>query len=163
MANAAGFLAEAHELPVLQVCRGRVILGETARHARQLVALQAAKLLEAPARHDRLEAPMVGDDVLAHQLQLRRVGPPQPAADPDPSGRDLEVEQAPFMRPSARLGNVAPTWVFSGVLSSLNRVSRTAAAATPSDRRRSSGANDRKSSARRSTTSIIGPRQCSWY
>jgi hypothetical protein len=69
-----------------------MIPGETARHARQPIALQAAEPRETRRAHDAIELAMIGRDVLAQQLQLRRIGRVDAAAHPDPRCRHLEVQ-----------------------------------------------------------------------
>ena len=58
-ANAAGSSRKPRNCRCIRYARGRMILRESARHARHRVALQAAELLECRRLHDRVELAMV--------------------------------------------------------------------------------------------------------
>ena len=66
----------------------------------------------------------VFDDVLADLDELRRLRRIHAAANPHPARRNLEIQSRALCRARPFHGNTAAACVFSGVLSSLNRVSR---------------------------------------
>ena len=94
------------------------------RHPRDPVAFEAAELREGRRPDNLLERALMGGDVLADGMQLRRIGRAHAAANPDPGGGHLEVEAGAVHPAERRFGHTAAMFVLSGALSLPNRVSR---------------------------------------
>ena len=97
VANSACEFAAGEELFELQVMRRRMVPVVAARHARQPLAFERP---DGPAKcgggDQPVETRMRGRDVGANHVKLRIGRHVQAAADPDPCGRDLEIQAAAF-------------------------------------------------------------------
>src|SRR4249920_1993242 len=67
------------KLSMFEVLGRLMIFGKAARHTLQTVAFQSADSFpERGGRDDRAKAPVIGRDMLANHLKLRRLRRPQP-------------------------------------------------------------------------------------
>lgn len=81
-----------------QVFAGRMILQVSAWNARQSLAFECAdRLAKGLPGDDSMKRAMIRGDVLAYRPQIRRRGHIDSAANPDPPGRDLEVQAGALM------------------------------------------------------------------